>query len=66
MGPRPAARLSLGHLTEAALSQNAIGQERARQELLGYFRALSARSVKRSQGLGKEIRNYISHDAVGL
>lgn len=50
VGLRPVARLSLQHLTETALSQNATGQERARQGTFGHFRTDSAPSVKRSRG----------------
>lgn len=52
VGLRRVARLSLLYLTETALSQNAIWQERARQGTLDYFRTDSAPSVKRSRELG--------------
>lgn len=66
VGPELVARLSLLHLTETALSQNATGQERARQRILACFRSNSAPFVKRSPERGEEIRNYISHGAVGI
>lgn len=65
MGVWPVARLRLQKLTETVLSHNAIRQERARQEILGYFRDLSASFVK-LQWLGEEIRNYISLNAWDL
>lgn len=50
---RRTARLCL-YLTETALSQNATGQERARQGTLGYFRTNSAPSVRCSLRQGEE------------
>ena len=64
MGVWPVARFSLQNLTETVLSHNAIRQERARQEILGYFRALSASFVK-LQWMGEEIGNYMSLNALG-